>query len=421
MTFKESSEHPPASHVLVDSPSATVVIVDDQPANVILLERCLSAVDVAMVRGFTDPRAALDYCAEGLPDLVLLDLHMPEIDGFAFMDALGKLVPDDGFVPVLVLTADATTAVKERALASGAKDFLTKPFEVTEVRLRVENLLETRALHSRLAWHNAALTAALEDHTAAEQAAAQENSDRHQRIDQALVPGALTMVFQPVADLVAGHVVGAEALARFTGPPDRPPNEWFAEAESIGRGPELELAAITRALDQFDLLRPGPFLAVNASPATAVTPQFEALLRGYPGGRIVVELTEHERVRDYEELLDCLDRMRRRGIRIAVDDTGAGYAGLQHLLLIHPDIIKLDIALTRGIDADPARRALAIALVSFAAEIGATILAEGLENASELTTLQGIGIPWGQGYHLARPGPLPLPPTMDSAGKAPSS
>jgi EAL domain-containing protein (putative c-di-GMP-specific phosphodiesterase class I) len=96
-------------------------------------------------------------------------------------------------------------------------------------------------------------------------------------------------------------------------------------------------------------------------------------------------------------------------VRIAVDDTGAGYAGFQHLLRLRPHILKLDITLTRGIDADPIRRSLAAALVTFATEIGANIIAEGVEIPGELTTLQHLGIPWGQGYHLARPGPLPLP------------
>jgi EAL domain-containing protein (putative c-di-GMP-specific phosphodiesterase class I) len=122
----------------------------------------------------------------------------------------------------------------------------------------------------------------------------------------------------------------------------------------------------------------------------------------------VLELTEHNPVDDYPTLLDALDRFRRWGGRIAIDDTGAGYASFQHLLWLHPDIIKLDITLTRGINADPARRALAGALVGFATEIGAIIIAEGIEIPGDLAALQRIGIPWGQGYYLARPGGLPL-------------
>jgi len=112
---------------------STVVVVDDKPGNVALLERLLNLVGVLQVHGFTDPRQALDHCANSPPDLVLLDLHMPDLDGFAVLEALKSLLPEGGFLPVLVLTADATAEVKERALAAGAKDFLTKPFDRTEV------------------------------------------------------------------------------------------------------------------------------------------------------------------------------------------------------------------------------------------------------------------------------------------------
>lgn len=394
-----------AAGVAADS---TIVIVDDTPANVTLLERILDAAGVGGVYGFTDPRQALAHCAGSLPDLVLLDLHMPHLDGFAVMDGLQRLVPDGGFLPVLVLTADATTEIKERALATGAKDFLTKPFDRTEVVLRVANLLETRALHRRLAQHNAELQADLDRRMTAEHQAAAEHERSHRRIDAAIAPGALTMVFQPVADLTTGDVVGAEALARFHCEPHRPPNEWFAEADQIGRGVDLELAAIAAALDQLDRLPADAFLAVNASPGTAATPELDALLAHHPAERVVLELTEHSPVGDYDTLMAALEGLRRRGARIAVDDTGAGYAGFQHLLQLRPDILKLDTTLTRGIDTDPVRRSLAAALVTFATEVGATIIAEGIELTSELTTLQHLGIPWGQGYHLAHPGPLPL-------------
>lgn len=414
-TPRQPRHEPPTGAVALSTAAAgavadaTVIVVDDMAANVALLERLLGAAGVGRVHGFTDPARALAHCAESLPDLVLLDLHMPGLDGFAVIESLKRLVPGGGFLPVLVLTADVSTEVKEQALAAGAKDFLTKPFDRTEVLLRVANLIETRALYARLEHHNAELRADLDARMAAEQEVAAEHERRRHRIDRALAPGALTMVFQPVADLTTGDLVGAEALARFACEPGRPPNEWFAEADAIGRGVELELDAVTAALDQLHRLPPGTFLAVNVSPATATSAEFDTLIAGHPAERVVLELTEHTRVDDYDALLSTLDGLRRRGVRIAVDDTGAGYAGFQHILGLRPHILKLDITLTRGIDADPVRRSLATALVSFATEIGATIVAEGIEVPEELSTLQDIGIPWGQGYHLARPGCLPFP------------
>lgn len=153
-----SALHPPPATV------STVVIVDDQPANVALLERVLA--DMAEVHGFTDPRVALEHCRRSLPSIVLLDLHMPDLDGFAVMDALNDLVPDNGLLPVLVLTADVTTDARDRALASGARDFLTKPFDRTEVLVRVSNLLDLRALHDRLERHHVSLRTAQDTHLA---------------------------------------------------------------------------------------------------------------------------------------------------------------------------------------------------------------------------------------------------------------
>jgi EAL domain-containing protein (putative c-di-GMP-specific phosphodiesterase class I) len=150
-------------------------------------------------------------------------------------------------------------------------------------------------------------------------------------------------------------------------------------------------------------LPPDMYLSVNVAPQTILDSDFPALLRGKPVDRIVLEITEHAHVRDYDRLLGILGPLRRRGMRVAVDDAGAGYASLQHILLIQPDLIKLDVALTRHIDLDPARKALASALVSFARDTGSRIIAEGVETASELSTLRAIGIAKAQGYFLGRP------------------
>jgi EAL domain-containing protein (putative c-di-GMP-specific phosphodiesterase class I) len=387
---------------------AIVLVVDDVEANVVLLERLLRRAGVGRVVGITDPRRTIEQYRALEPDLILLDLHMPHLDGVAVLEALGDVIPPDSFTPVLVLTADSTSEAKERALAAGAKDFVTKPFEQTEVLLRVKNLLETRALHLSLQRHNAALRAEIRQNAEREHRLAQEHERRLRRVRQVLETGYIAMVFQPIVDLATSHIVGVEALARFPFLPQRPPDQWFAEAAELGLGPALELLAIRAAVEQIDQLPPGTYLSVNASPATAQDPSLPGMLRP-SGQRIVLELTEHARVDEYDRLLDALEGLRRLGIRIAVDDAGSGYASLQHIVRLHPDVIKLDIELTRGIHADPARRALAASLVGFAAEIGATITAEGIETAEELDTLRRLRVRSGQGYHLARPAPLPVP------------
>lgn len=241
---------------------------------------------------------------------------------------------------------------------------------------------------------------------AAQEAASHEVAERRARIAGTLSRDDITMVLQPIMDLETLQVVGMEALARFPGT-SQPPNEWFADAASVGLGLELELAAVRAALLQIDRLPPGAYLAINASPATIVSPELQELLLAAPGGRILLELTEHAHVPSYQELSDALAPLRAVGVRLAVDDAGAGFASLQHILNLRPDTIKLDTSLTSGINVDPARRALATALLIFGWDISAEIVAEGIETAEELETLRALGVPYGQGYYLGRPGPYP--------------
>ena len=127
-----------------------ILIVDDEVANVQLLERLLQRTGYADLQSTTDPRAVLPLAATFQPDLILLDLHMPHLDGFAVLEQVRATMPTGDYLPILVLTADITPAAKRRALTLGATDFLTKPFDIAEVQLRIRNLLETRFLHRQL-------------------------------------------------------------------------------------------------------------------------------------------------------------------------------------------------------------------------------------------------------------------------------
>ena len=230
---------------------------------------------------------------------------------------------------------------------------------------------------------------------------------------RALEPDAVHVVFQPVFDLIEGGLLGAECLTRFDVEPRRPPNEWFLEAAAVGLAAELELASARAAVGSLASLPGRSFLAINVSPEVASSPAFGAVLEA--GGdltRVVVELTEHAPVFDYEALSSSLAGLRAQGLRLAIDDAGAGYANFQHILRLRPDFIKLDLGLTRGIDGDPVRRALAAALVRFGEEIGALLIAEGVERREELAVLTDLGFAAAQGYLLGRPAPLPVATTM---------
>ena len=229
---------------------------------------------------------------------------------------------------------------------------------------------------------------------------------QRERIRRVLESDALSMVFQPILDLNDRRVVGMEALARFAVEPRRTPDVWFNEAANVGLLVDLELAAVQAALDQFDRIPPDAYLAVNLFPESVLSRRVSERVTDIPGGRMVIEITEHAPVEDYETLNAGLAELRAMGCQLAIDDTGAGFASLRHILRLAPDIIKLDITLTRGLDSDPARRALATALISFANEIGATLVAEGVETQAEVNALKALGVGRGQGYFFAKPGPL---------------
>ena len=216
------------------------------------------------------------------------------------------------------------------------------------------------------------------------------------KLDPVLRGEGLHVVFQPVVSLEDGALAGVEALARFGPEGTGSPAPWFLDAEAAGLGVALELVAARHALAAGRDL-PG-FLSLNFSATTICTPGFADLLAGVDPARVVVEVSEHEEVADYDPVLAALRPFRERGLRIAVDDAGAGFASLRHVVQLTPDVIKLDISLVRGIDADPVRQALAVALTTFARSTGAQVVAEGVETEQERAVLAAAGVGLMQGW-----------------------
>jgi EAL domain-containing protein (putative c-di-GMP-specific phosphodiesterase class I) len=228
---------------------------------------------------------------------------------------------------------------------------------------------------------------------------------RHRARIQAVVNAGdgIRVVFQPIVDLRDGTRVGYEALARFAD--GRPPNEWFTAAHNVGIGVELEMSAIARAVAEFGTT--DGYLSINLSPATLTsTPFLEFLTERVDPSRLVLELTEHSVIDDYEEVRSAFAMIRDLGARIAVDDAGSGTSSMRHILKLAPEIIKLDRSLIATIDSDPARRALALSLAQFATRIGSDLVAEGVERSAEMTACYESGIRYAQGYLLGRPGPI---------------
>lgn len=246
---------------------------------------------------------------------------------------------------------------------------------------------------------------------------------KRRRIRHLLDSGGPAIVFQPVFLLDGFRPVGSEALSRFPDDPLRPVEAWFSDAAETGFGVELEHRAIENALGAYRRIwtRHSMQLGLNASPAAILDPGFAGLFDASPTDRIVLELTEHERIDDYAGLLTALAPLRARGVLIAVDDVGAGYSSMSHIVAIRPDIIKLDRGIVRGLDADPMREALATALIGFADQCGCKVVAEGIETRGELERLSRLKVQALQGYLLGRPMDVAALEDLVARGCAPAA
>jgi EAL domain-containing protein (putative c-di-GMP-specific phosphodiesterase class I) len=233
-----------------------------------------------------------------------------------------------------------------------------------------------------------------------------ERAAKRERIERTIAQAEFHVRYQPIYRLHDETVAGFECLARFEGEPYRSPDQWFAEAEEVGLGAELEIALARKALEALAQMPKDILLAVNFSPATIMTEAFSQLFATLPLERVVLEVTEHAAVANYTELSARLHPFRLRGLRLAVDDAGAGHSSFRHVLDLRPDTIKLDMSLTRNIDRDRGRQALAGALAMFGRAMGSQIVAEGVESEAELDALRRVGVTKVQGYLTGRPLPL---------------
>ncbi len=209
------------------------------------------------------------------------------------------------------------------------------------------------------------------------------------------------VALQPIVDLATGVQVGAEALSRFPAEWGLTPDVVFEQAHSVGLGSELEVQALRGAAALLD--RSPGYVAMNVSPTTLLTPACADLLHELPLERVLLELSEHDPVEDYEALAGALAPLRAAGLRLAIDDVGAGFSSLRHIVVTTPDVIKIDRSLVSGIDADAVLSTLVGSLVDFARGLGARVVAEGVENGAEAAVLRTLGVDYGQGWHFGRP------------------
>ncbi|HTB09443.1 MAG TPA: EAL domain-containing protein [Acidimicrobiales bacterium] len=223
------------------------------------------------------------------------------------------------------------------------------------------------------------------------------------RLAPLVMAGGPTIVLQPIVALADGTRVGAEALSRFPSEWEQAPDAVFGEAASIGMGIELEILAVRCALPSLALV--SGYLSINFSPETLLDTRCVALLEDLPLERIVLELSEHDPVADYDVLAAVLEPLRARGLRLAIDDVGAGFSSLRHILLAAPDVIKLDRSIVAGVGEDRVLNQLVRSLVDFGHGAGAAVVAEGVETSRDALTLREAYVDFAQGWVFGRPGP----------------
>ncbi|MDI1289502.1 MAG: EAL domain-containing protein [bacterium] len=233
-------------------------------------------------------------------------------------------------------------------------------------------------------------------------------AERRLEIEERVLPlietGGPEIHLQPIVDLSTGERVGFEALSRFPREWDLPPDVVFAQAHSVGVGATLELLAITRAAEALDSL--SGYVAMNLSPAVLLAPASMAFLQQLPLDRVVLELSEHDPVDDYAVLAEAIAPLRRAGMRLAIDDVGAGFSSLRHIVQTSPDVIKLDRSIVSGVAGDRILMTLVRSLVQLGADCGSVSVAEGIEDEADAITLRELGVNYGQGWHFGRPAPI---------------
>jgi EAL domain-containing protein (putative c-di-GMP-specific phosphodiesterase class I)/CheY-like chemotaxis protein len=394
-----------------------VLIAEDDPnVREALAEIIRSEPTFDLVGAAVDATEAIELADAERPDVALLDVRMPGGGGEAAAKGIRRCSPE---TKLIALSGHDDRGTVRAMLQAGVVGYLVKGGSIEEI---VEAIKRAAAGQGSLSSEvTSDIIRALTGQLRVKSRASETRRAAKARIRHAVEDeDAFAMVFQPIVALRGREVVGAEALARFAGPSKRTPDAWFAEAADVGLGVELELAAVRKALEASDQLPANVYLTVNVSPTTLAKTRLCKLVAETCGERLVAEITEHALVQDYDRVSGALAKLRALGMRIAVDDAGAGFASLRHILNLSPELIKLDLTLIRDIDRDRSKQALAAGLISFAQKSGATVIAEGIERAPEVKTLVELGVGYGQGYFLGRPAPLPLSDLTTSRPLVPS-
>lgn len=365
--------------------------------------RKLFGMDVAFVSEFRDGRRVFRYVdAQKGDDLIRVNGSDPLEESYCQRVVDGRL-PE--LIPDATRNPEALTLPATLAIPVGAH--LSIPIKFSSGRVYGTFCCFSRAPDMSLGHRDVATMRFFAEIVGKVLEARQARDAAQQaitvRVQEVMDKGLYSTVFQPIFQILENRVVGFEALARFQSDPYRPPDVWFEDAASAGLHEALERTMRRDALAHLGHLTPDTYLSLNVTPISVLQQDFADSFAGYPLHRLVLEITEHDCVDDYEEIAHALEPLRQQGVRLAVDDAGAGYASFRHILKLKPDIIKLDRSLIQHIDSSSDQRTLAAALVQFSQAVGSQVIAEGVETTEELSALRSLGVTLAQGYLLGRP------------------
>jgi EAL domain-containing protein (putative c-di-GMP-specific phosphodiesterase class I)/ActR/RegA family two-component response regulator len=377
------------------APVGRVLIVDDEPALLRALARTLMQAghDVASAGSGAEAVALLD---RDHFDAVLSDIGMPEMDGFELLRAVRQRSVDLD-LPVILMTGGPSLETAVKAVEYGALRYLMKPIDNDLLMKSVSDAVRLGQL------------AKLK-----RQAFAATGSDHHELGDKASLEGrfqraldALWMAFQPIVRWPARNIFAYEALVRTREPTIPHPGALFGAAERLDRLPILGRRIRDSVAEVVRDAPPGVDIFVNVHTQDLVDPHLfdpGSRLSGV-AARVVLEITERASLERVKDVADRIARLRSLGFRIAIDDLGAGYAGLTSFAQLQPEIVKLDMTLTRGVDLDRTRQKLIGSLAALCHDMGMLVVTEGIETEGERDAVVALGCELLQGYLFAKPSP----------------
>lgn len=383
-----------------ETPARRVLIVDDDAAVLracsLLLDRAGFKVDAA-----SSATRALELLQDQAYSVILSDILM---EGMSGLDLLRAIRERDLDTPVVMMTAGPSLATALEAMAYGAHRYLLKP-------VAPETLVETVTRASLLSD-----LARLKREAFALQGQSNLPVDDRAKLDAAFTRGLkeLYMVFQPIVSMRQRKAVGYEALVRSNEPEMRNPAVFFDAAGLLARQPELSRAIYTSVARRAPDIPQEQMIFVNVHPPDLLDDSLHGSGSALAphAHRIILEITERASIDKMGDIGPIVNDLRRLKYRLAVDDLGTGYAGLASFTQLGPEFVKLDRSLVMGIDRHPTKQRVVQAMYHLCADLGMTVISEGVETREEATTLMGLGADYLQGYLFARPDKAILEPVL---------